>query len=83
MGPWGYGIADVQVLMMRGERAAASSALRAAGAAGWRGPYWRYYRDWDPALAAIRQDPDFKAAFAAIERDMTGQRAALAKTRLE
>ena len=39
---------------------------------------WRYYRDFDPALASIRNDPEFKAVFADIERDMARQRAELA-----
>ena len=39
---------------------------------------WRFYRDFDPALASIRNEPEFKAVFADIERDMARQRAALA-----
>ena len=38
-----------------------------------------YYRDFDPALASIRDEPEFKAVFADIERDMALQRARLAK----
>ncbi len=49
--------------------------------AGWRGPFWRYYRDIDPALASIRNEPGFKAAFADIERDMDRQRAELGAQR--
>jgi len=33
----------------------------------------------DPALASIRNEPEFKAIFADIERDMARQRAELAK----
>jgi hypothetical protein len=44
----------------------------------WRGPSWRYYRDFDPALVSIRNEPEFKAIFADIERDMARQRAELA-----
>ena len=43
-----------------------------------RGPQWRYFRDHDPNLASIRDDPEFKAVFADIERDMAQQRARLA-----
>lgn len=78
MGPWGYGVADAQVLAMRGKTRDALSALRSAEVASWRGPYWRYYRDFDPALDSIRNDPEFKAIFADIERDMARQRAKLA-----
>jgi hypothetical protein len=39
---------------------------------------WRYYRDLDPSLVSIRNEPEFKAVFVNIERDMTQQRAQLA-----
>jgi len=78
-GPWGYGVMDVQAMAMRGQPREALAALRDAERSGWRGPYWRYYRDFDPALASIRDDPEFKAIFEDIERDMARQRAELAK----
>ena len=74
----GYGVADVQIHALRGDKAKALAALREAEKAGWRGPYWRYYRDFDPNLASIRSDPEFKAVFADIERDMARQRTELA-----
>ena len=49
---------------------------RPAGAA-----WWRYYRDFDPNLASIRNEPEFKAVFADIERDMAQQRAASPRVR--
>jgi hypothetical protein len=51
--------------------------LREAEQAGWRS-LWRYHRDYDPHLASIRNEPEFKAVFADIERDMAQQRARLA-----
>ena len=63
---------------MRGQRTEALSALHSAVKSGWRGPGWRYYRDFDPALASIRNEPEFKAIFANIERDMARQRGELA-----
>jgi TolB-like protein/Tfp pilus assembly protein PilF len=75
----GFGIADVRIHALRGDKARALAALREAEQAGWRGPNWRFSRDVDPALASIRDEPEFKAAFADIERDMTLQRAKLAK----
>ena len=56
----------------------ALAALRAAEKAGWRGPTWRLSRDFDPHLASIRGDPEFKAVFADVERDLLRQRAELA-----
>ena len=78
MGRLGYGISDVAIYALRGERAKALAKLargasRPAGV-GW----WRYHRDFDPNLASIRNEPEFKAVFADIERDMAQQRAALA-----
>ena len=78
LGLAGYGIADVRIHALRGEKRAALAALREAEKAGWRGPNWRYYRDFDPNLASIRDEPEFKAIFADIERDMARQRAELA-----
>ncbi len=78
LGAMGYEVADVQIYALRGNKAKALTALRDAERAGWRGPAWRYYRDIDPNLASIRNEPEFKAVFADIERDMARQRAELA-----
>lgn len=78
LGIRGYGIADARIRLLRGENDAALELLREAVKSGWRGPYWRYYRDFDPVLAPIRDDPEFKAAFAHIERDIARQRSELA-----
>jgi hypothetical protein len=77
VGSMGYWLADVQILALRGQGAQALVALREAERAGWRGA-WRYYRDYDPSLASIRNEPEFKVIFADIERDMARQRAELA-----
>jgi hypothetical protein len=78
MGEYGYGISDAQISAIRGDTAQALTAVRNAERAGWRGPFWRYYRDFDPALASIRNEPQFKAIFADIEHDMARQRAEFA-----
>jgi TolB-like protein/Tfp pilus assembly protein PilF len=78
LGSSGYGIADVQIHALRGDKPKALAALLEAEKAGWRGMAWRYYRDFDPTLASIRNEPEFKAVFADIERDMARQRAELA-----
>jgi len=77
-GPRGYGIADARIRLLRGQPREALAMLQQAEQAGWRGPLWRYYRDFDPVLAPVRNDPEFKTVFTAIERDMARQRAELA-----
>ena len=77
MGAAGSAIARVAIHALRGETAKSLAKLREAEKAGWR-DQWRYYRDFDPNLASIRNEPEFKAVFADIERDMAKQRAALA-----
>ncbi len=69
---------EARALALRGRKQAALTALRAAEQAGWRSS-WRFHRDLDPAFDSIRDDPEFKAIFADIERDMVRQRAELAK----
>jgi TolB-like protein len=78
LGAGGIGLADVRIHALRGSRQAALAALREAEKSGWRGPFWRYARDFDPTLASIRNEPEFKAIFADIERDMARPRAELA-----
>jgi hypothetical protein len=78
LGGAGYGIEDVRIHALRGDKAKALAALRDAEKAGWRDPFWRYYRGIDPNLDAIRGDREFRAVFADIELDMARQRAALA-----
>jgi tetratricopeptide (TPR) repeat protein len=74
----GFGLADVQIHALRGHRSQALESLRRAQHDRWRGPLWRYYRDIDPNLESIRTEPEFKAVFADIERDMARQRTELA-----
>jgi TolB-like protein/Flp pilus assembly protein TadD len=74
----GYAVEHAAINTLRGNTAAALAALREAERAGWRGPLWRFERDRDPNLASIRNEPEFKAIFADIERDMARQRAELA-----
>jgi tetratricopeptide (TPR) repeat protein len=69
---------DARVLALRGRKQEALTALREAEQAGWRS-IWRFHRDLDPAFDSIRDEPEFKAIFADIERDMARQRGELAK----
>jgi tetratricopeptide (TPR) repeat protein len=75
-GPWGYQLADVQIHALRGDKPQALRALRQAAQDNWR-INWSYYSRFDPALDSIRNEPEFKAVFADIERDMARQRAQL------
>ncbi len=77
MGSEGSGISDVQILALRGEKAKALAALRKAEQTGWRSAWW-YRGEFDPSLESIRNEPEFRAVFADIERDMARQRAELA-----
>ena len=79
LGVSGYWVSDVAILALRGQKAKALAAFRDAEKTGWRGPFWRYYRDIEPNLASIRNEPEFKAVFADIARDMAQQRARLAQ----
>jgi TolB-like protein/predicted Zn-dependent protease len=85
MGRFGYGVADVAIHALRGETVQALAGLREAERCGWVGGaseagdwHWRYERDFDPALASIRHEPEFKAVFARIEARIAVQRARLA-----
>jgi tetratricopeptide (TPR) repeat protein len=62
----------------RGDTARVMATLREIARGGPQSR-WRYYRDFAPELASIRNDAEFKALFADIERAMASQRAALAK----
>jgi TolB-like protein/Flp pilus assembly protein TadD len=78
LGAEGSGLTDVEIYAIEGKNREALAALHEAVNAGFRGFQWRSYRDVDPALEALRDDPAFKAAFAEIERDTARQRAELA-----
>jgi len=77
LGASGYAPSDAAVLALRGRKREALEALRADQQAGWRS-IWPWYRDADATFDSIRDDPEFKAIFADIERDMARQRAELA-----
>ena len=78
LGESGYGIQDVRIHALRGDKAKALSALRAAVKEGWRGPFWRTQLLFDMSLTSVSSDPAFKAVVADIRRDMKRQRGELA-----
>jgi tetratricopeptide (TPR) repeat protein len=69
---WGYGIADVELYALRGEKERALAALREHAAAGMR-YMWRWRLLYNPNLDSIRDTPEFAAIVAEIEADMAVQ----------
>ena len=78
LGESGYGIDDVRIHALRGDKTRALAALRTAVKEGWRGPLWRTQLLFDYSLDSLSSDPEFKAAVAEIRRDMKRQRGELA-----
>jgi tetratricopeptide (TPR) repeat protein len=72
LGSDGYGIADVQIYALRGDKQKALSALRQAIDEGWRG-FWRYSLEHDSNLESVRDEPEFQAMVKEIEVDMAAQ----------
>ncbi len=68
----GYGIADVQVHALRGDKQKALSALRQAIEQGWRTLWW-YFLKHDPNLEPLHDEPEYQAMVAEIEADMAEQ----------
>jgi hypothetical protein len=79
MGIYGYGFMDAVILTLRGDKPGALRALREAEQAGVR-PFWWIYRDHALGFDTLREDPEFQAIFADIERDMAAQRAELQRS---
>jgi TolB-like protein/Tfp pilus assembly protein PilF len=69
---YGYGIADVQIFALKGEKQQALTALRQAIDERWRAG-WRYHLEHDPNLESIRNEPEFQAMLADIKADMAEQ----------
>jgi hypothetical protein len=68
----GYWMNDVRIHAMRGNTQQALAALREAVGAGCR-VYWRVYLQHDPALAALREEPEFASIIEKLEADMAAQ----------
>ncbi len=69
---WGYGIADVELHALRGEKEKALAALREHADQGTR-HMWRWQVLYNPNLKSIRNTPEFAAIVAEIEADMAAQ----------
>jgi len=68
----GYGIADVKIYALRGEKQKALSTLRQAIDEGWRSLWW-YLLKQDPSLESLHDEPEYQAMVAEIEADMAAQ----------
>jgi hypothetical protein len=68
----GYGIADVEIYALQGEKQKALSALRQAIDEGWRSLWW-YYLKYHPTLESLHDEPEYQAMVAEIEADMAAQ----------
>ena len=72
LGNWGYGVADVQIYALQGDKRKALSALQRAIDEGWRSSWW-YYLKYDPTLESLHDEPEYQAMVAEIEADMAAQ----------
>ena len=72
LGWFGYGIADVQIHALQGNKQKALSALRQAIDEGWRFLWW-YFLKHDPNLESLHGEPEYQAMVAEIEADMATQ----------
>jgi TolB-like protein/Flp pilus assembly protein TadD len=68
----GYGIADVKIYALQGDKQKALSALRQAIDEGWRSLWW-YSLKQDPNLESLHDEPQFQAMVVEIEADMATQ----------
>jgi TolB-like protein/Flp pilus assembly protein TadD len=68
----GYGIADVQIYALQGDKQKTLSALQRAIDEGWRNSWW-YYLKYDPTLESLHDEPEFQAMIEEIEADMAAQ----------
>jgi len=72
LGFYGYGVADVKIYALRGDKQKALSALRQAIDEGWRTLWW-YHLKYDPTLESLHDEPEYQAMVAEIEADMAAQ----------
>jgi hypothetical protein len=72
LGRYGYGVADVQVYALQGDKQKALLALRQAIDEGWRDS-WPYFLEHDSTLESLHDEPEYQAMVAEIEADMAAQ----------
>jgi TolB-like protein/Tfp pilus assembly protein PilF len=69
---FGYGMADVQIYALQGEKQKALLTLRQAIDESWRAHWW-YYLKHDPTMESLHDEPEYQAMVAEIEADMAAQ----------
>lgn len=79
LGWFGYGVADAEILALRGDGAAAIAALQAAYEEGWRLRWWTLRRN--PNLSAVRDAPEIATLSESIEAEMAAQLAEIRNQR--
>ena len=67
-----FGIAEVQIYVLRGEKQKALSSLRHAIDEGWRRKWW-YQLQHKPDLEPLHDEPEYQAMVKEIEADMAAQ----------
>jgi hypothetical protein len=72
LGAEGYGITDVKIYALRGDKQKALSTLRKAIDEGWRSLWW-YSLKLDPGLESLHDEPEYQAMIKEIEADMAAQ----------
>lgn len=72
LGLAGYGVTDVRIFAIQGNKKRALAALRQAVDAGWR-VFWRSALQHDPALAELHDELEYVAIVAELEADMAAQ----------
>jgi hypothetical protein len=72
LGAEGYGIADVEIYALWGNKPKALSALRQAIDEGWRSLWW-YLLKHNPNLESLHDEPEYQAMVAEIEANMAVQ----------
>jgi TolB-like protein/Flp pilus assembly protein TadD len=72
LGTQGYSLADAEIAALRGEKAEALAALRAAVESGWRF-YWVDRPDRNPNLALLHGDPEYKALMEQVLASLAAQ----------
>ncbi|MCH7643904.1 MAG: hypothetical protein IH974_03640 [Myxococcales bacterium] len=72
LGDGGYGVADVQIYALQGEKQKALSTLQRAIDEGCCESWW-YYLKFDPTLEPLHDEPEFQAMVIEIEADMAAQ----------